>query len=357
MNKQKTSVIVTFTVLTFLFLASCKKKVETTQPSISEEVFVLNEGAFGNGNASVSIFSRSTNKMYNNLFTQTNNRPIGDVLQSMTIANGKFYFVVNNSNKIEVTDNYPLTSTGTINGLSLPRYMAVINSTKAYVTEYVSYSSTNGRISILNLTNNTISGTISTGTLPEQMILSNGKIFACISGQNKIAVIDPSTDVVDSTITASDGPTCMVKDVNGKIWVLCAGITVYGTNYSVISQSAGALVRINPANGTIEAKYTFPVADASGNPPRLSINGSKNMLYYIYNSAVYSQDISATSVSTTPVINRAFYGLGIDSTSNTIYTGTYGFSSNQYMVRYTQSGTVIDSFEVGIGPNGFLFNY
>src|SRR5690606_19043542 len=91
-------------------------------------------------------------------------------------------------------------------------------------------------------------------------------------------------------------------------------------------------------------------------PEDMVINGAKNKLYYSYQGAVYEVPVSATSLSTTPIITRYFYGIGIDPTDNNIYGADAGnFSSNGKVIRYNTSGTALDSFQVGVGPNGFIF--
>jgi YVTN family beta-propeller protein len=359
MKNRKTNLLLYGMVLSILFLASCKKPkkeipnpVQTSTTVTPKRVFILNEGNFGSGNASVSMYDLTANKLYNDLFSTTNGRPIGDVLQSMTLVNNKAYFVLNNSNKIEITDPSPLTSFGTINGFSLPRYMVAVNSSKAYVSEYIDYSGANGRLSIIDLTTNTIKGSITVGVSPEHMLLLNDKVYVCNSSDTSVSVVNTATDMVVSKIKVPVGSESIVKDANGKLWVLCGGQINYSNSANSI---AGALVRIDPVTNTVEATYTF--SDNNGSPAHLEINGTKNVLYYFYKNAVYSQSISATSLPTAPFINRDFYGLGVDSISNTVYTGTYGFTSNQQVIRYSSTAVPLDSFTVGIGPNGFVFTY
>jgi len=345
--------------LTLLLVTSCKKPNEKKSdpiPEVSKKVYILNEGSFLNSNASVSIFDLTENKMYNDMFNDANGRVLGDVLQSMTIVNGNAYCVLNNSDKIEIMGTYPLTSTGVINGLSQPRYMNVVSDTKAYVSEYISYGNPTGRISIVDLTTNTITGAITVGANPENILYFNGKAYVCISGENKIEVINTATDAIETSIVVAKGPNSIVKDASNKLWVLCGGEIAYDGSWNVDEANSipGALVRIDPISNTVETTYTF--SDNVGSPSRLQTNGIRDRVYYTYANAVYSMLLNETALPTTPLINRNFYGLGIDPVTNTIYTGTYGFSSNQKMIRYSPYGVALDSFTVGIGPNGFVFN-
>jgi len=83
-------------------------------------IFVTNEGAFGNSNGSVSYVGKDSATAVNHLFEMVNGRPLGDVVQSMTVANDKGFIVVNNSQKVEVVDIKTFQSIGVIPGWSIP---------------------------------------------------------------------------------------------------------------------------------------------------------------------------------------------------------------------------------------------
>lgn len=330
----------------YLFLASAT--VFTTSCTTDDDdasafergVFVTNEGQFSTPTAEVSFISRDGKNVVPDLFSKVNNRPLGDAAQSMLFVGNKAYIAVNASEKIEVVDASTFASLGVINGLKIPRYMAALNDAKAYVTEYVDYGQP-GRVSVLNLNENTVTKTIEVGQLPEGLLLFNGKLYVANSGENTISVINTATDRLETTITVGDAPNRLVLDANNMIWVLRGG---YG--------SSGALVKINPANNAL-TNYTFP--GETNEPGQLAINGAKNMLYYSYNGKVYSMATTAAALPTTAVINRNPYGLGVDPENGTVYLGVGGFTSNGWAVRYQPSGALIDSMQVRIAPNGFTF--
>ena len=86
--------------------------------SFENGVFIIHEGNFQGGNASLSFLNYFTGIMSNGVFSSANNDvPLGDVGQSMEVHNGKGFIVVNNSGKIEVVDLNGLSSAGTISGL------------------------------------------------------------------------------------------------------------------------------------------------------------------------------------------------------------------------------------------------
>ncbi|ALJ01403.1 YncE family protein [Rufibacter tibetensis] len=331
-----------------MFASSCESTDDNTEPKGAYEhgVFILNEGQFGTPTAEVSFLSPESKDLTPDLFSKVNNRPLGDAAQSLTFIGDKAYIAVNASEKIEVVDAYSFASVGVINGLKIPRYIAALNSSKAYVTEYVGYTFSGylgtGRVSVLDLATNTVTKTINVGLLPEGLLIYNNKLYVANSGSNTISVINTATDQVESTILVGEAPKHLVLDANNKIWVLRGG---YST--------PGALIKIDPANNNALTTYNFPVGTSGAG--QLTINGAKNTLYYSYNNKVYAMATSASTVPTTAIINRSPYGLGIDPETNLLYLGVGGYTSNGWAVRYQTTGTPVDSFQVRILPNGFSF--
>ena len=79
--------------ITFILsgLTSCKKDKESNPgPQTGNKgVYVINEGAFNNSDASLSYYDKNAQTITNNIFNIANNYPLGDVAQSMFIHNGK----------------------------------------------------------------------------------------------------------------------------------------------------------------------------------------------------------------------------------------------------------------------------
>src|SRR5690606_36133260 len=120
----------------------------------------------------------------------------GNIVQSMNVLNTSGYIVVNNANKIEVVEAGTFKSVGTITGLNAPRYILQVNDQKAYITEWGNGSE--GNIRILNLTNNSIEGTINLNRKGAEKMLKHGDYVyvTCQGGYDKdsvVTVIDANT--------------------------------------------------------------------------------------------------------------------------------------------------------------------
>jgi YVTN family beta-propeller protein len=368
MKTIKLSAAILLLVIAYVITGCEKDKEPIIPPSsppadtssvLNGKVFIINEGNFGSGDGSVTYFSPSTGNIIQDIFKVANNRPLGDVVQSMTLHDNKGYIVVNNSHTVEIVNKNDFESIGTINGFAGPRFLLPITSSKAYVSDWFA-----NEVKVIDLNSLSITGSISAGNGPEQMALINNKVFVANVGgydiDSTVTVIDATANTVITTIQTPLNPNSIVTDVNGKIWVLCNGW--YGLDFTggTSDDVAGALIKINPATNSIEATFAMGQFD---HPMRLTINKNRNTLYYLmgvsgFDGNIYKFNINSSILPSAPIVVKNFYGLGIDPYNEDLY-GAYSpvFGQSGYMFRYTNNGTFKDSTRVGVGPNGFVFDY
>ena len=337
-------------------MASCKKDQMIDDGGVivpgnyEKGYFVTNEGNFGNGNGSIS-FVTDEGTVENAVFESVNSFVLGDVVQSMNIIGANAYVLVNGSAKIEVATIADMKSVATINVVS-PRFIAKVSDAKAYVTDW----GING-VQVIDLTTNTVSSTITCGTGPEGIAISNGFAYVCNVGgfslDSTVTIINTTTDVVVTTLAVGDKPNSAVVDANGAVWVLTGGYTEYDADWNIVSETTGNLVKI--VGNTIEATFAFAVGN---HPEDLVINDAGTTLYYSdgsWSKAVYAFDISASELPTPALINKSFYGLG--ASNGYVYgTDAVDFTQSGWSFKYSDNGTVVDSVQVGIIPGGYCFN-
>jgi YVTN family beta-propeller protein len=322
--------------------------------------FIVNEGGFGNGNTSISFYDRKTDEVTNNVFAVKNGRPLGDQAQSMTVFEGKGYIVVQNSAKIEVIDPDDYSSLATIStGLPSPRYFVGISATKAYVSDWGADGIT-GTVKVLDLTTNTVTSTIATGKGANKMLKVNNLVYVANSGgfdkDNTVKVIDSNTDAIVSTITVGDNPNSLQRDKDGNIWVSSGGAIAFDANFNidVTNSTKGSISKINSSN-TETLRLSVDKVTYSA-PSSLSIDPTGAMLYYTYDDKVYSMATSATALPTAAFKNESYYGLSVDPINgNVLGFKAPNFSSAGTMEILTQTGSLVKTYTVGIGPNGCAF--
>lgn len=337
-----------FIFITFL-LGSCvkDKPQEPIKTAISinadTKVLVVNEGNFGWGVGSISLYDASSGAVVEDYYKQQNNNTtLGNVCQSITKYNNNYYIVMNNSNKIVVVNSSNFVKTATINSLNSPRYILPITYNKAYVSDlYSNY------IQVIDLNSNTISSAIPCMNGTEQMAVIYNKAFITCSNSNYCYIINTMTDVIIDSIHVGLGNSNICIDKHSKVWVLSTG----NSTQSI----AGKLSRINPVTLQIEQTFNFSSTDS---PNKLCINKSRDTLYYL-NNGVYQFPIASSAIPSNPLINQGtklYYGLGVNPKDYNIYVAdAIDYVQKSKIEIYKPNGSYISNFNAGIISNGFMF--
>jgi len=344
-----------------VFFASCSKEdIETVTElplgAYDNGVLILNQGNFGQDNSSISYLSNDFATFQNNAFLAVNpTKILGNTGQDIGFYNDLAFVVLNASNKIEIINRYTLEYVATIDsGLDNPRFIAFANG-KGYVTNWGDGGvTTDDYVATLNLTNYTVSGTISVVEGPERIVENNGKLYVAHQGGygygNTISVINSTSNTVSNTILVGDVPNSLqVK--NGNLHVICGGKAAW-TN----DETLGKLVKINLETETITSSIDF----ATGNHPS-NLYISDNSIFYTQDSDVFKMNISATSLPTSALFSTFGQGVyGVYSfavENNKIYVGdAIDYNSNGKVYIYTNTGVLENQYTVGVIPAGFYFN-
>lgn len=341
-------------------VSSCNDDPAPLVPGSESGFFIVNEGGFGNGNASLSFYDRSTGVVTNNIFALKNGRPLGDQAQSMAVFEGKGYIVVQNSAKVEVIDADDFSSLATISvGLPSPRYFLGISPAKAYVSDWGA-DGVSGTVKVIDLTTNRVTATIPTGKGANRMLKSDNRVYVTNSGgfekDNLVQVIDPATDGIVATVVVGDNPNSLQRDKDGNIWVLSGGALAYNADFSIneANSTKGSLSRISPSN--VETlRLTFPDFTYS-TPGNLEISPDGGTLYYTYQGQIFSMQITSSALPATPFKRDTYYGLSVDPfNGHVIGCKAPTFSSAGTLEIFTAAGALVSAHTVGIGPNGCAF--
>ena len=360
---------------------SCKpdepKPVTPSGMSIGSGVFVLNEGDFQVSNASLSFYDIEADSVINNLFYKVNNAPLGDVAQSLAMADGQLYIVVNNSNYIYKVDANTIVCDTTkpfkLGDFSSPREMYIVSPNKAYVTDLMGK-----QLWIINPQDFCHTGTVEMGKTTEKMVqvgnelyVSNWSIYYfdpySHASYNTVQVVDLNNDVKVADITVGKEPNTMVADKNGHVWVLCEGRSwddecdaegvPYGENPT--------LWEINPMLKTAVCRYEFkgPYEDddeIKGTASALKVNPAGDQFYLIYNNEVRRFDLATMSLSETfritPEPTGLFYNMAVEPKTGDLYiSDAKNYVMEGTVYRYSNDGVLLASFQTGIIPSAMLF--
>ncbi len=327
----------------FTLAAKCKKTPDPggRQAFIKgESVFILNEGAFQQGNGSVSVYNKTDKEVENNVFREVNGENPGDVVQSMRIIDNKAYIVINNSQKIEVASLDSLLRLAQITGFNSPRYILKVAANKAYVSELFGDS-----LDVIDLASNTISRKIALPGWTEEMMMHNGKVLVGNNSDEFIYVIDPAADTVMEKIELLAQAKSMAHDSDGDIWVLCSGS---------FSGDLPHVYELDKSDFSVKKDFALSGGYASDLTP----NASGDAFYYI-NGDVYKfsvNDNSEPASAWMPAGSHSWYSIAVDPDNEEVYIGDAGnFASNGKVYRYKNDLTPVDTITVGIAPGFMLF--
>jgi len=118
MKKLNYVKLAVFSLIISILNVSCDDENPKPTGEYTDGIFITNEGNFSAGNGSVSFYSNKKDSVYNNIFSLINDRPLGSVVQSLTVFDDNAYIVVNASNKIEVVESVSFKEKVTITGLN-----------------------------------------------------------------------------------------------------------------------------------------------------------------------------------------------------------------------------------------------
>jgi hypothetical protein len=347
-------------LLILLLLTSCEDPGSDVFPSRYDEgVFVVNEGNYNAGNASLTYFRRSDARSFNGVYAlENNNLPLGDVAQSMSVHQGRGYVVLNNSGKVEVVDLSTLQRVGTITGIAQPRYLLAVGPNKAYLS-YWGSTGVGGGIAVVDLGTLQVTGTLLAGAAVEQMLLHNGKVYATRNGgfgsDNRLVAIDPATDQLLGETIVGDSPESVVAQ-GQTLYVLCNGRKSYSPNppyaLDTANSTPASLWEVEAA--TLVSGGLINGADlASGASDLVTANGK---LYFLYGGKLMRWDPQVPANGPTVFVNGNFYAFGYHADENLFYLGDpVDYQSEGTVYRYAADGTLLGTFSSGVIPGGFAF--
>ena len=349
MNKIK---IHRLSIMLFTVLAiACNNDDEKPRGQYEHGVFIVNEGGF-NSTGSVTFFDRTSAEVEQSILKLNPTNFAGTFAQSLAFKDEKGYLVLSGDNKIAVVDANTFESLGTIADAAIvaPRYVEVINN-KAYISVAGPYdenfSLVNSYVLVYDLDAGTVVKKIDTDEGTENLLFNGNYLFASnynFGASNTLAVINPADNSLVKQIVLSGGPSGMVTDANGKLWVICSDFI------------SGKLYRINPSTLTIEATITLSSAPEID----LAITPDKQNIIYAIGKSIYKLPITSATATAQPLFVAsdvtAFYTFNVDPDNGDIWIGdALDYSSPGKAYIYNAAGSAKSSVPAGISVGQFVF--
>ncbi len=256
-------------------LAGCREDIyiqqstssEVEQPRITgvDGFYLINEGNMGSNKATLDYFDETTGTFHKNIYAERNPnmvKELGDVGNDVEIYGSKLYAVINCSHKVEVMNAHDATSMARID---IPNCRYVIGHGRyVYVSSYVSPVQDDpkaplGAIFKVDTASMKVVDRVDVGYQPEEMAISNGKIYVANSGgyrapnyDRTVSVVDLATFKVIKDIDVAINLHRVKRDDNGMIYVSSRGDNAFVSS---------GLYLIDPTLDKVVAEINTPVSD------------------------------------------------------------------------------------------------
>ncbi len=274
---------------------STSTEVEAPRITGVDGFYLINEGNMGSNKATLDYFDETTGVYHKNIYAERNPskvKELGDVGNDVEIYGTKLYAVINCSHKVEIMKADDATS---IAKIDVPNCRYVLGyGGYVYVSSYVSPVQDDpkaplGAIFKIDTTSFKIVDRVDVGYQPEEMVVSNGKIYIANSGGYRAPDYDRTVSVVDlqsfeviKDIDVDINLHRVKRDRNGMVYV-----SSRGDNASIPS----CLYVIDPTIDRVVAEVNTPISD-------MWIHGDSA---YIYSSA--RNDITHTTTVSYSILN------------------------------------------------------
>lgn len=211
--------------------------------------YLVNQGNQGSNKARLDFLNFHNGFYIRDVFTEYNPevvKGLGDTGNDVQVYKGKVFAVVNGSHKVEIMDAYSMKRLAQVDVPNC-RFIA-FDGNCAYVTSYVAkdkeaLKTQKGALYRIDLDTYKVTGQVTVGYQPEQLVIRDGKAYVANSGgyvagyDNTVSVVDLKSMKVEYDIEVAVNLALVLVDAEGTIWVSSQG------NYIDVSSTLNYLVK------------------------------------------------------------------------------------------------------------------
>lgn len=330
---------------------------EEPEPTVDNGgIYFLNSGKMGSNNAGLSFFSLNTMTMVVDTFMNVNERGLGDTANDMIVYGSKMYIAVYGSNVIEVTDlsGKSIKQIKSSGDVLLPRFFTS-DAGKVYVSLY------DGYVARLDTASLEIEAKVKVGRNPEQLAISNNKLYVANSGgldyntpigyDKTVSVVDLASFEETKKIEVVTNPVNLTTDSQGDVYLVSMG------DYGAIPNT---FQRIDPKTDEVTTITETNATEMASTGDKLYMIYSQydanwnQVVSYISYDAINEKVISDNFITDGTTIAKP-YKIGADPVTGYIYVTASDYTNNGDVYAFDASGKKLFQFEVGLNPVKAVF--
>lgn len=339
-----------------LFFVGCEKaSVENDASSDLTGLVILNNGNWGDNNASAMMYNSETQD-FTDVFKKANNKSLGDLGQDMLVFGDDIYISVQGSKVIFVCDrNFKVKKEIKVtdsegNELS-PNYFASSDD-RVYITLYEGY------LGEIDPSEDYSVRTVAVGPNPVGVAYSSGKLYVANSGgyllgyNNTLSVVDAASFKEISTIEVNVNPQTVVVNSEGNL--------LYVSSLGNYADIAPKLEVVNLSDGSVHSTSYSGVSEiARGADDTLYILcGGYDSFWNPLPGTVYAHNMALNSgkgVFSEIKFEKA-YKISADSRTGNVFVTASDYKTNGDVYVLDRSGKLLSKFDSrGLNPVKALF--
>lgn len=344
-----------------LFLTSCKKEENGGGEELGfGNSYIVNYGSYGGTNSSISQYDTEANVLTNNVYKAANGVEITSNVQYAYEYDGKVYFMGNDADQVFYVDKETLdqSKNGITADIIKPRYCVGMGN-YLYISCWGGDIWADNSLSYIakyNISTDEVEKKIELTGGPEGLEIANGKLYAALNYDTKVAVMDLATDAI-SYIETPGPNSYFLKDKNDNLYVSMV------STFSNPSAEAG-LGYINTQTDELEAKYALEGVSTSY-ASIMQFNQDQSKIYVLGTDggwppvgAINTFDVSKGEFLEEPFVTgiTGLNGLAVNPETGNVYTFiSENTTAAGKMVIYSENGDSITYHNTGISPSMALF--
>jgi len=330
------------------------------EPEGTPKLYVLNEGQWGQNNASIDMLDFETGDYTADAYAIANPTTVlelGDVGNDLVIAGDRMYAVINGSHKVQVIDANACVDIAKID-VNSPR-AAVVVGENLYVSSWVGGDGNLGSVVKIDLTTNQVVGSVAVGIHPERMAVSGGKLYVTSSQDyatqqydDRLFVVDIPSFTVDGFIRAGINQTDVQLGADNKLYVVSAG------NYADVASS---IYVVDLQSNNHVSQIDMPVTKLALYQNQAYVLASTYDANWqpTYSIKKFNLD-TPEQVSDFGILgNNQFetpYAIAVDPTDGTVYVSdARDYTSSGSVMAFDANGNRLATYSAGVCPGHFAF--
>lgn len=301
-------------------------------------VYVANQGNFGDGNGSVTIFDPETEQSQPTAVSDLNS-----TVQGIAVRDTSLFVLANSAARIDVFSTDGPTQTAQLTDLTGPRYVTFVGTNTAFVTDQ-SFGGSSA-IQALDLSGNQpqLAARIPVEGTPDGITAVGDRFFASLGAFDDTTLVATATAGEESieNIDIDCASRYVVADRDEDVFALC-------------SDAAEAVI-LDGNTGGIQSRLSLPdTAESAFNVGQpASFAPEPEELYVATDSGILRIDTAGNTVSTTINVDAAepIGAVAYDDLRQELYVAHVpNFTERGTVTIHTRSGEQTGSFDAGIAP-------